>query len=81
VRCSFGAILRHVRAKKTIKLAGAIESMEVVAAAYMDCADEDLRDGHAAVRACNYLAAALHVTCHVDLSIPFRDNSFLAALQ
>src|SRR6185503_15166246 len=53
--------------EERIELAGRIELMQVVAAADMHCADEDLRNRIAAVRPFHHLAAQVPVSADVDL--------------
>src|SRR5690242_12946287 len=52
-----------------VELAVALECMQFVAAADVDCPNEDLRHGHAAFRPSNHLVPALPVTADVDFAI------------
>jgi len=52
--------------KKWIETAGLVKLVKLAAAAHMGRADEDLRDGGAAIGTRNHLGTPLRLTCHVD---------------
>src|SRR5215467_257623 len=53
--------------KQRVELAGAVERVQLVGAAHMRCADEDLRHGHASIGALDHSAATPWVAADVDL--------------
>ena len=55
-------------ASSAIELAGALQRMQLVAAADMHRADEDLRHGHAPVGALDHFVAPLAIASTVDFA-------------
>ena len=72
-----------VAGEQRIELAGALERMQVVAAADMHGADENLRHRHAAIRPLDHLVAPLPIAADVDFvkATPLRFSRALAAAQ
>ena len=67
-----------------VELARAVQRMQLVAAADMGPADEDLRDGHAPMRAIDHLLAELPIAPDTSISVnaaPLRVSRALAAMQ
>ena len=58
---------RVAAAEQRIELAGPLERVEIVAAADMGRADENLRHGHASLRARHHVASPFRIAAHVDL--------------
>src|SRR5713101_3671679 len=62
-----GARKRVAAAEQRIELAGLVERVEIVEAAHMGRADENLRHRHASVRARHHVASPFRIAADVDL--------------
>src|SRR5437016_7193757 len=58
---------RIAPAQQRIKLARPLQGGKIIIAAHMGRTDENLRHGHASIRARHHLASALRIAAHVDL--------------